>query len=642
MKLRLRKESEELPRLAWSLATLATAGFSLVLFFQIAWMGLQSRADFSLSNVLGVPNRNVLLLTLLAGMSVPTIGALLVNRYRRSVDFELVHRYAMRLAPLSLAFLLPSLYLPEVSQRKPLFYLVALSLFGLAARQLVGASIAAWASFTPAWPVLGRARSFLEPLRALPLLLVAVSAVGVAWFLGRAAVTQHHLIQSLDDGLAIAENLMSNLAHGRLFRAPIAQGGAGGSYLSHHADFIALLFLPLYRLHPGAESLLWLQAALVALSVLPLFGLAARLLGKGIALWVSLVFLSLAPLQGAVLYSFSWTPALCLFSFTLYYAIFADRLWLVALALPCTLASTESGPFVVFSLGAFLAASGGRARFGMSLCAMALTVFALDTWLATRVSKAEATPIVSGLQTLFSNPVYFVLDLARATKLTALLHALAPLALQPLRGWVLLLPGLFSVSGSTAFWPAAREASTFALVWIPGSLLALLVSMQRMRALPQMRPWYAATIVTVTITALSHSYDFGLLLRRNGSDGTGPLASPRSAPGSDQRYRDLRAVVDQLPPSASVVATPYMLPYVSSRPDAFDVRRPYEETDFLFFSSRELVGNASEQLRKTFDGGRYTLLANSGEFYLFRRGAESERTTELLRTLGLRSGANKP
>ncbi len=212
----------------------------------------------------------------------------------------------------------------------------------------------------------------------------------------------------------------------------------------------------MYRLRPSAETLLWLQAGLVTLSVLPLYLLSTRWLGQRMAICVSLAFLSLAPLQNALISGFSWLSAFCLFSFTLYYAVIAERHWLSALSLPCCLGQHRS------RANRRVCVRGVRDRvvqedtarglhvrpFGVGICGQHSARAARSGYYASRPA------VRAGLTTLFSNPVYFVLDLARAAKLAAMLHVLAPLALLPilsLASLPLLLPGLLFTSRRASF-----------------------------------------------------------------------------------------------------------------------------------------------------------------------------------------------
>ena len=640
MLFRLRKESDEAPRLALSLATLGAVGFSVVLCAQLLWMQLAARASYTLANVLGVQNRDRLLLSLALGMACLPLLALLVDKRRGKPGFPFTHRSAALLAPLALLFVLPGLFLSQVASTKPLFYLVTLSAFGVALRALLASSLAAFAvRLSPRFaPWLARWRALHAPRWAY-LLLVSAAAAGLAAMYARGALVHHHSLQSAQNELGVANNALANLLSGRGFRAPAEFGTQPGNYASLHADYCALLFAPLYALRPGADTLLALQCALAGLSAVPLFLLGARLVGQRAAVWISLTFLLLAPLQGALLLGFSWLPAFCLFSFTLYYAVYAERRWLTVFAAAALLASTEAGPLSVFVFGAVLGISSKRTRLALGLCALSALVFAWNTRLALHAPGSSDPPTFArALRTLGSNPVYFVLDLARATKLTSALHALAPLALvplAPLRALPLVLPGFAATSASNEFWPSAPQAYPFAVVWIPGSILSVLLTLQRLRQAPSQRPLYLATIVTITLTLLGHSWDFGAFSPRKGSAASSSASPFEVTAASAKRYKELQQVLPSIPPAASVVATSYMLPYVSNRPDTFDAKRAYPPPSYVFLSSLELVGDARSRLGATFAQRGYQLVSNVGEFYVFRRGQETPQTTDALRALGL-------
>src|SRR4051812_41060743 len=209
---RLRNDHGELPRLALALATLSAVGFSLVLCVQLFWFELASRNSYALSNVLGAPGRNVLLLTLGAGMLLPALIGLSLFWQKGPLVIERLEYWATVLAPLSLSFVLPSLFLSQVAETKPLFYLVVLAAFGLAIRALIAASFLAQgarraqlARQTPdAFDTLDALRGSFEQLRtsprqrALALLLVLAAAAGYAAYFGHYAVVHHRLIQTLD------------------------------------------------------------------------------------------------------------------------------------------------------------------------------------------------------------------------------------------------------------------------------------------------------------------------------------------------------------------------------------------------------------------------------------------------------------
>jgi hypothetical protein len=603
----------DLSRLALSLATLSLAGFSSVLCAQTLSLAASSRLDFASGNVLGVHPRQTLLFSIAAGIATPIFAALaaLSLQLTRGRMLGALHGLGTLCAPLIVAFVVPGLFLDQVAESKPLFYLTVLLAFGFALHELLTQAL----TVAPAWRI---ARwydrlSTIAALRAVPAIALTVCTFGYAIVLGRCAVSHHRLIQDVARDLGVADNVMSNLMHGHFFRAPAQFGTAPGSWLSLHAEYGALLFLPIYLVRPGAETLLWLQVALAALAVVPLYLLVAGRLGRGMALWFGVGYLLWAPLHGALLVGFSWQPAVTLSLFTLYYALDADRRflgWVAALAL---LALSEVGALYAFAFGLYCMFSGKRPRAGLALTLIAVAVLVLD-------------------------PAYFVLDLARAVKLTSVMHALAPLCFLPLFElaiWPLFLPALLLTSIGGTFWPSDVGAYPSSLVWLPACFLGLFCGLQQQRDERPNRARYWAWVVTLSLTQLSHSFDFGALLRADGFGGQSVADNFRMSPWGQKRYDQLMSLVRLIPASASVATTDFLLSHVSNRPDAYVLTRPYGTPEYVLLSSREV--NASRAaLTATFASHRYRLVGTGfDEFFLFSRGSETPDTRRSLARLGL-------
>jgi len=405
-----------------------------------------------------------------------------------------------------------------------------------------------------------------------------------------------------------------------------------------HAEYGSLFFVPLYALRAGAETLLWIQAALAALAVVPLYLLAARKLGRGVAVWIGAAYLLTAPLHGALIVGFSWLHAVTLFSFTLYYAVESERRWLLGLSLLLLLSISEVGPLGVFGYGLMLVAGRQRARLGVVLSVLSLPMIVFNFWLSARGAHAGETPALLGTIVAFAeNPAYFVWDLARFSKLTPIFHALAPLCLWPVLEftcWPLLLPGLLLTSSATLFWPNSTEGFASSLVWLPGSFLALLVVLEKRRALGPFRGPLVAIVLAVSVTVLSHSYNNGALLRADSFGGIAPDAVRGSA-WAQSRYDALQKALRSIPPRASVAATTYLVSFVSNRPDACDLFRPCARPDYLLLSSRE-VSAVRPQLTRLLGAHEYRLLSTTfDEFYVFQRAAETPESRAAISRLGL-------
>jgi len=473
--------------------------------------------------------------------------------------------------------------------------------------------------------------------RGVPLLLLLLLAALCAFLLVQQGISHHRLIQDTPAFLAVPDNVLANLRQGRFFRAPMQFGVATpGNYLTVHAEYGMLLFVPLYALRPGAETLIWLNAALAALAVIPLYLLAARRLGRGVAVWVGAAYLLTAQLHGALVVGFSCLHAVTLFSFALYYAVESGRRWLIALALLLLLTSSEVGPLNVFAYGLMLLAGGRKARLGVAMSALAVPVVVLNLWLLARSAHPGETPeLTRTVTSLFTNPAYFVWDLARFRCVTLILHALAPLCVLPLfefACWPLLLPGLIITSATTLYWPNSWEGFAWSVVWLPGCFLGLIVALSKRRALG--RGPLAATVLALTLTVLSHSYNFGGLLRADGFGGL-PTESVRRTVWGDSRYAALQKVLRPIPAQASVATTSYLASFVSNRPDACELSLGCGNPDYVLLSTREFSA-VRQQLRELFGSHQYRLTASSfDEFYLFQRGPETPETSAALRNWGL-------
>jgi uncharacterized membrane protein len=638
---RLRDDPSDVPRLALALTTLALVGFSLVLACQMVWLNLSQRTEFAVRNTLGQEGRLSLLLSLGAGLLLPAaLSVVLVARRTAAPATAALERLARRLSPLAALFMVPPLFLSQVATAKPLYYLIALAAVGLIFNALltrafglgISASLAAFLQRV-------RRLSFMQALlsvpRGVPLLFLLLFASLCAFLLAQYGITHHRLIQDTPEFLAVPDNVLSNLQHGRWFKAPVLFGMQARSYLTVHAEYGSVLFAPLYALLPGSETLIWLNAALAALAVVPLYLLAARKLNRGVAVWVGAAYLLAAPLHGALVAGFSWLHAVTLFSFTLYYAVESGRRWLLGFSLLLLLSISEVGPLNVFAYGLMLLAGRRKARLGLVLTLLALPLIALNLWLLARGARPGQTPgLLASITAVFNNPAYFVWDLARFRCIAVILHALAPLCLLPLfefACWPLLLPGLLLTSATTLYWPTNAEGFAWSLVWLPGSFLALVVVLEKRRALG--RGPLLATALALSITVLSHSYNYGALLRADSFGGILPETVHKTAWGHS-RYEALNKLVRSIPARASVAATPYLVSFVSNRPEACDLSLACGSPDYLLFSAREASG-VREQAKGLFGSQQYRLTSTSfDEFYLFQRAPETPETRAALGRLG--------
>lgn len=159
-----------------------------------------------------------------------------------------------------------------------------------------------------------------------------------------------------------------------------------------------------------------LQATLIASAGIPVFLLARRHLGTGLAVVLSLAWLGFPPLHGAQLYDVQMQPFDMSWAMWAIWAVDAGRFknyWLFyTLAILCR----EDVSIGLCMLGAFLFLSGYRPRTGFFSALIAgLYFLALRFWLMKSSSFAEAFKELypvgehgfgAVIKTMFSNPAF--------------------------------------------------------------------------------------------------------------------------------------------------------------------------------------------------------------------------------------------
>ena len=136
----------------------------------------------------------------------------------------------------------------------------------------------------------------------LPALLSSV-AVGIYIYeISRLALIHHYNLGTSSHDLGIYDNLFWHASHGNGLRSTLVKGD---THLGAHFDPILILLSPIYRISPGAHTLIVLQTVWIAAGAVPLYLLVVRKLHShwaGFALVLS--YLVHHGIQGANLYDF--------------------------------------------------------------------------------------------------------------------------------------------------------------------------------------------------------------------------------------------------------------------------------------------------------------------------------------------------
>ncbi|MCC4318201.1 DUF2079 domain-containing protein [Streptomyces malaysiensis] len=433
------------------------------------------------------------------------------------------------------------------------------------------------------------------------------------------SVCRYRRMATMSWDLGIFEQAIRAYAH---FQAPIADlKGPGANILGDHFSPITALLGPVYRLFPGPVTLLVAQAALFAVSAVPVTRVAARLLGRGRGLAIGIAYGVSWGVQRAVDFDFHEICfAVPLIAFSLE-AVIRGR-WYPAMLWAAPLV------FVKEDMGATVAAIGAviwlRARrdpergpravplavalmgFGVVVSALALGVVipgfngggSYDYWdkVGSGGEQTGTIPFATALRTL----LWILLP---TTGLLALRSPLL-LAAVPTLGWRFL-------SHDDHYWGTDWHYSA---VLMPVVLLALVDALDRVR--DTHRPWLASYArqlpAAVCGAALALSSSMPLYGLTQGATYDRP-----------SQTRAVERLLDRIPDGATVEANVGPISRLTSRcrvlwvgatrdiqPDYIALQEPPERTE------RQVLDYA----RQLHPGTPYTPLGSTSGYFVLKRG----------------------
>ncbi|GAA2860336.1 hypothetical protein Acy02nite_56540 [Actinoplanes cyaneus] len=275
--------------------------------------------------------------------------------------------------------------------------------------------------------------------------------------------------------------------------------GPGFNLLGDHFHPILALLAPLYRVFPGPVTLLVAQAALLAVSSIPVTALAGRVAGFGAAVSAGIAYGMSWGLQSAVDFDFHEVAfAVPLLAFSL--VAFVERRWVAAAgwAVPL-IAVKEDLPATVAVIGMLLVWRGRR-RLGVTTIVVAVGSGLLIVGVLLPALNPTHVYAYAGSTTLDGQDPLQRLFLP-ATKIKTLLWLLAPTLFLALRS------PLFLVAAPTLVW---RFWSANPSYWGTGfqysAVLMPIVFVAFLDALPERRARaaaHAACVIALAATMLA-------------------------------------------------------------------------------------------------------------------------------------------
>ncbi len=423
---------------------------------------------------------------------------------------------------------------------------------------------------------------------------IAFFVLGLIFTLNR----YYSFYASFDQG--IFNQVFWNGIHGRFFQSSLSSSLSTNVVhsgevptvfyhrLGQHFTPALLLWLPLYALFPSPATLTVLQVTLVTAAGIVLYVLARQYLQPPLAAMITVSFYAANAVLGPTLSNFHDISQIPLFVFGLLLAMEKRSWWLFWLLAILTLAVREDAGVVLFGVGFYLIVSKRYPQVGLAVCTLSLAYMIVVTNLLMplfsqdisrrfmierfgQYVEGEQASTLEIIWAIVSNPWRLIVQLVSpvVAKLKYLLGHWLPLGFVPavspvawtVAGFPLLeiflqqgesrlainiryamtvVPGLFY--GAILWWsqhPKAFKAS-FRRFWVVCISLSLLFSF------------------TSSSSSLNRTFYFLL------PDSFDPWVHV-SLTEQWHHVSQLRPLLAQIPPNASVSATTYLVPHISSR-----------------------------------------------------------------------------
>ncbi len=400
---------------------------------------------------------------------------------------------------------------------------------------------------------------------------------------------------SFDQG--IFNQVFWNSTHGRMFQSSLSSSLSTNVVhngevpevfyhrLGQHFTPALLLWLPLYALFPSPATLSVLQVILITAAGLVLYALARHYLEAPLAAMISISFYAANAVIGPTLSNFHDLSQIPLFVFGLLLAMEKRKWGLFWLLAALILAVREDSGVVLFSIGFYLIVSTRYPRLGLAVCTVSLgymlvltnaimPLFSEDIsrrFMIERfghfTDKEEATTL-DIIWAIVSKPGQLLVQLFSpfATKVKYLLGHWLPLAFVPaISGAAWLVAGfpllqIFLQQGESRLAITIRYALTVVPGIFYGAILWLACHPKQFK--PSFRRFWTICICLSLIFTLTSnpSRTFYFLI----PDSIQPLVYV-SLPSQWHHASQVRKLLVQIPTDASVSATTYLVPHLSSR-----------------------------------------------------------------------------
>ncbi len=655
------EEASQWSSLARAALLAALIGMSLVVWVKVAF-GDSWLTPFLQGNELPMPDRMLFLRLMLVGAAVALLAAGGVG-YRllsRGRDATVVENTLWFLSPLILLPAGPALfrYSAWKDQHQELLPVV-----------LFGGMLCELFFFQALRRTPPRLVAWLEELRrdvpaivqkhwALGAILVCCTAYSV--FMSFYTIRWHHKLGTAVFDLAITNNLIYGGLEGVFNHSPIIFPEDPGKYVANHVQTGLYAFLPIYALYPQSETLQVIQSTSLGFGALPLFLFARKRIPEWAALVIAVCYLAYYPLHGANFYEVKTVPIAAAFLLTTIWAADAQR-WVVCwLSFTLTLLLREDMPVGLAVVGGFFLLSGHRPRAGLVMAAVATAWFVFirfyvmdkaGQWWFPSMYKDLWAPGEQGfksvIKTLITNPVFTLKHIIVEKKVYYLLHLLVPLMFLPARRWYLwaaFVPGAILTLLVTDYAPPTMFSFQYVMHWAPYIFVAAVLCVASIAERADFGKARAqAAVLAMAFASAVLSFNYGAFAARDKGLASGYAKVTFSFTEKErQRYADLKEIIRDIPPKATVAATEHVGPHVSSRVGFYSLRRGSHGAEYLLARQQELgLDRTKQSIYLALKDNEYGVIKRIGELALMKKGADPSKNQELIDDWSLASASKR-
>lgn len=500
-------------------------------------------------------------------------------------------------------------------------------------------------------------RSF-KPTKNLPLCLVILGAVGYATFFAYFNILNHWNILTYAYDMGIEDNIVWNLSHGGPLFKSSPLGGPNAIHFGFHATIFSFFLVPFYLIYPHPETLLLIQALLIAATAIPLYLWAKIYLSEWPSALIGLSYLFYAPLHGSNLYDFHYLPLGAFFIISTLYFLEKEKDLPALIFALITLTIREDVAVGLSIIGAYLLLSGRRPRAGLLVALVGTTYFVMmKVVIMPKILGGPAfifmykdlLPEGEGgflgvMKTVIGNPAFTLETLLERDKLYYILQLFVPLVFIPLIrpiGFLFCIPGFFFTLLSTKYLPLIQTSFQYTAHWSTYIFLAMVLNLHDLK-----KPKFLgdkngpvrlySCLMAFVLANLVCSSQFGAFFQRQNVRGAFAIYHFGSTPQDKAKHEALYALLPQLPPLAKVAASENVVPQLSQRPDAYTLRIGLFDADWILFSTVSWnVAQENPIVIEVLRNGSFGVVDIRSPFALLKKGYDSSRNKDLLSLMGV-------